>query len=61
MESQHEYVVRKLNDKVFNILEVSKQSKVSRDTCMRIRSMDTKNPGTRTVQALYDYFKALAD
>jgi len=61
MESQQEYVFRKLNANQFNLAEAARSTDIKRDTIRKIKDGVTKNPGTRTVQALYDYFKSLAD
>lgn len=61
MESQMEYVIRKLHSPVFNRSTIARESKVSRDTLDRISNGLTKNPGIRTIEALYDYFKKTGD
>jgi transcriptional regulator with XRE-family HTH domain len=61
METQQEYVIRKLGSPEFNIAEVARQIGIDRVTLIRIRDGDTKNPGARTIQPLYDYFKALSE
>ena len=61
MESQIEYVIRKLEEPVINRTAIAKETKVSRDTLDRIANGATKNPGARTIEALYNYFKKLGD
>lgn len=60
METQHEYVVRKLASAELNLSEVARQNGIDRVTLIKIRDGETKNPGVRTIQPLFDYFKALS-
>lgn len=61
MESQHEYVIRKLKSPVFNHSKVAEAVGVSRDTLLKIESKTTKNPSSRTIEVLFNFFKQLGE
>jgi len=61
METQKEYVVRKLNQHVFNHSAIKQETKISRDTLWRIKKGQTSNPSSSTLQVLENYFRAVAD
>ena len=61
MESQKDYVVRKLQSDEFNHSTISKLLRISRDTLCRIEKGVTKNPSSRTVEVLHNYFRKVGD
>lgn len=61
METEREYVIRKLSTKELNLAEVARINNMDRLTLRKIRDGETKNPGARTIDALYKYFKALSE
>lgn len=61
METQHEYVVRKLASPYLNLSEVARQLGIDRLTLIKIRDGETRNPGVRTIQPLFYYLKALSE
>jgi hypothetical protein len=61
IETELDYVIRKLNDEATNILVTSEKTEVNRAALIRIKNGDSKDPGFKVVQKLYKYFKSLAD
>ena len=57
METQKDYIIRKLKSDLFNRSTIAKQVDISRDTLCRIENGTTKNPGNRTIEVLFNYFK----
>lgn len=60
-ETMLEYVVRKLRDKAYNHAELARRANVKKSTISEISSGRTKDPQHSTVEAIYQYFKSLAD
>ena len=58
-ESQLEYVVRKLNDSLYNRAEVARKTGVSGPTMSKLASGITVSPSHETVEKLYDFFKSI--
>lgn len=56
----HERVVSELNRRAVPWTEVSRATGIPYETIKKIGSRRTPNPGVRHVQALADYFDALA-
>lgn len=58
-ENMQEYVVRKLNQPYYNISKIADETKMNVLTAYNIR--DGKGANYRKIQALYDFFKSIAD
>jgi hypothetical protein len=56
MESDLDYVKRKLASQIFVLTRISDVTGFNMTTLMRIRDGVTKSPGTSTVTALKNYF-----
>lgn len=57
MKSDLDYVIEKLESGIFVLNKAADETGINITTLMRIRDRETKSPGSRTVQALKDYFQ----
>lgn len=58
-ESKQDYVLRMLNDDVFNLTEVARRTDVDRIQLIRIKTGQTKNPRFNDIMTLHDFFISL--
>ncbi|MDI3349233.1 hypothetical protein PIGBHMHK_00671 [Mycoplasmopsis arginini] len=61
METQKDYVIRKLKSDFFNHTAIADALNINRDTLYRIEKGITKNPSSRTIEVLYKHFKESGD
>jgi len=57
VETQYQYVIRKLNEKKLRIAKIAEDLKLNINTIYAIQSKSSKNPSVHTIQALHDYFR----
>ena len=56
-----EYVIRKLNDRAFNIAEASRRTGIARSTLSELAAGKSPDPAHSTIEKLYNHFQSLAD
>ncbi len=57
VETQYQYVIRKLNEKKLRISKISEELGLNLNTLYAIQTGTSKNPSVHTIQALHDYFR----